>query len=298
MSQSNTSRCGSSIQPSTGPRKIAITGVSRGLGQALSQAFSARGIHVYGCARHPVLGADSTTKLARSPGHFQIEACVTSQPAMDYFARLVCAGGSPDVVIANAGVIHVRRPIWELPAETWQAVLSVNVSGVAHTARAFLPEMIRSGKRGLFIAISSGWGAKPAEGLGPYCASKFAVEGIVAVLNRELPNGIRAIALDPAAASTRICWPLVCPRSMVTTFRRPSGPRPQLPMYCLIFFTVMLPGLAWCPTQAKGKWGNSHASREESSDYRRWPRFRASRVDSHKPLWRARRPMCAKHFFG
>jgi NAD(P)-dependent dehydrogenase (short-subunit alcohol dehydrogenase family) len=116
---------------------------------------------------------------------------------MDYFARLVCAGGSPDVVIANAGVIHVRRPIWELPAETWQAVLSVNVSGVAHTARAFLPEMIRSGKRGLFIAISSGWGAKPAEGLGPYCASKFAVEGIVAVLNRELPNGIRAIALDP-----------------------------------------------------------------------------------------------------
>ncbi|MBD8554770.1 SDR family NAD(P)-dependent oxidoreductase [Rhizobium sp. CFBP 8762] len=68
--------------------------------------------------------------------------------------------------------------------------------GVIETARCFLPAMIARDS-GVFVAMSSGWGRSTSAGLGPYCASKFAVEGLVGVLNDDLPPQVCAIALDP-----------------------------------------------------------------------------------------------------
>ena len=64
----------------------------------------------------------------------------------------------------------------ELEPGELSTALAVNVGGVANLMRAFLPAMIARG-RGTFVAISSGWGRRGKEGLSPYCASKFAVEG-------------------------------------------------------------------------------------------------------------------------
>ncbi|MDC9580367.1 SDR family NAD(P)-dependent oxidoreductase [Xenorhabdus sp. PR6a] len=172
------------------PLKIAITGVSRGLGKMLSYALVARGHQVFGCT-------PSTDMTSETPDGFVLsEASVTNPGEMKKFADLANEGEPVDIVIANAGVIHERMPAWKIPVKEWARVMDVNALGVVNTALAFLPAMLERNE-GVFIAISSGWGRSPAWGLGPYCASKFAVEGIIGSLNGDLPAGIRAVALDP-----------------------------------------------------------------------------------------------------
>jgi len=75
---------------------------------------------------------------------------------------------------------------------------------------AFLPAMIQRG-RGLVVAISSGWGRTTDANVAPYCASKWAVEGLTLSLAKELPDNLGAITLDPGVVNTRMlqrCWPL------------------------------------------------------------------------------------------
>jgi NAD(P)-dependent dehydrogenase (short-subunit alcohol dehydrogenase family) len=153
---------------------VAISGASRGIGLALAREFAARGHDVVVGARS--LGID-----------------VTDAAAVRAWAA---ATGAPDVVIACAGVVNAPAPIWELDSAEWDAALAVNVGGVANMARAFLPAMIARGS-GTFIAISSGWGRRGKEGLSPYCASKFAVEGLVQSVALELPAPLSIVSLDP-----------------------------------------------------------------------------------------------------
>lgn len=172
------------------PLRIVVTGVSRGLGKALSQALASRGHQVFGCQ----LSAEAQSASTDNPALFN--ASVTEAHEMREFARTVMRDGGVDIVVCNAGVINPRQPAWEIAEQEWARVLEVNVLGVVNTMHAFLPMMLDRGQ-GLFIAISSGWGRSASWGLGPYCASKFAVEGLIGSLAADLPNGVNAIALDP-----------------------------------------------------------------------------------------------------
>ncbi|MCG8296025.1 SDR family oxidoreductase [Pseudomonas entomophila] len=172
------------------PLRIAITGVSRGLGLALSQALAARGHQVFGCQ----LSADAAPAAQANPALFSASVAVPED--MRRFAEAACREGAMDIVVCNAGVINARKPAWEISQEEWAQVMEVNVLGVVNTLHAFLPAMLDRGQ-GLFVAISSGWGRSASWGLGPYCASKFAVEGLIGSLSADLPEGLHAVALDP-----------------------------------------------------------------------------------------------------
>ncbi len=154
----------------------------------------ARGVTVVGCVRK-MHEADTSADLWKAPSRIY-EACVTDEAAMAAFARGACADGPPDIVIANAGIISERAPSWTIPVDIWRDMMDVNVIGVVQTLRAFMPALIERGS-GLFIAMSSGWGREATQGLAPYCASKFAVEGLIGSLQCELPEEVRAVALDP-----------------------------------------------------------------------------------------------------
>ncbi|HMB11662.1 SDR family oxidoreductase [Saliniramus sp.] len=175
-------------------KKIAITGVSQGLGRALAKAFMAQGVTVFGGVRK--LPAAAHADGSWGAPHRIMEANVTDEAALGAFAHEACAQAVPDIVIANAGIINERAAAWTIPVDTWRDVLDVNTLGIVRTLRAFMPAFLARGS-GLFIAISSGWGREATRGLGPYCASKFAVEGLVGSLQTELPGQIRAVALDP-----------------------------------------------------------------------------------------------------
>ena len=89
----------------------------------------------------------------------------------------LAAGFEPDLVIANAGLVNAPAPLWEVPPEEIADVMAVNVLGASNTVRAFAPGMIDRGQ-GVLALLSSGWGRSTAPEVAPYCASKWAVEGL------------------------------------------------------------------------------------------------------------------------
>ena len=177
-------------------RTVIVTGCSRGIGAALVEQLTVQKHRVAGCSR----SAQAMRELGADPTFRSVD--VRDGEAVEVWARdLQEIGLVPDLVIANAGLLNRRRPLWEISAEEFDQVIDVNVKVAANTARAFLPSMIEQ-KSGTFVALSSGWGRSTSAEVAPYCASKFAVEGLIGALAQELPEGISAVALSPGVVHT------------------------------------------------------------------------------------------------
>jgi NAD(P)-dependent dehydrogenase (short-subunit alcohol dehydrogenase family) len=116
-------------------------------------------------------------------------------------ARLLSNRGAPDLLINNAGVINENAPLWCVPAEDFGRVIDVNVKGVANVIRHFVPAMLAK-KSGVIVNFSSGWGRSTAPEVAPYCASKWAIEGLTRALAQELPKGMAAVPLNPGIIDT------------------------------------------------------------------------------------------------
>src|SRR5262249_42082380 len=79
--------------------------------------------------------------------------------------------------------------------------IDVNVKGVANVIRHFVPAMVAR-KSGVVVNFSSGWGRSAASEVAPYCASKWAIEGLTMALAQELPRGMAAVPLNPGVIDT------------------------------------------------------------------------------------------------
>ncbi len=99
--------------------------------------------------------------------------------------------------------INANAPLWELPADEFDRVVDVNIKGVANSIRHFVPAMVERG-RGVIVNFSSGWGRSTAAEVAPYCATKFAVEGLTKALAQELPSGMAAVPLNPGIINTEM----------------------------------------------------------------------------------------------
>ena len=179
-------------------RRVVVTGCSRGIGKALVTEFQKQGIEVSGCARTP----GALHELGTDPHFRSLDVC-DEAGMQQWAADLHSTGFCPDLVIANAGLLNVRAPLWKVTGEEFSSVIDVNVKGVHHTLRAFLPGMLERGK-GVLVALSSGWGRSTSPDVGPYCASKYAVEGLMGSLAQELPAGLAAVALSPGVVHTEM----------------------------------------------------------------------------------------------
>lgn len=188
-------------------KKIVITGVTRGLGRALAEEFIRQGHTVIGCGR----GAEGILDLrfAHAAPHDFSAVDVSAPVKVELWAeRVTGIHGAPDLLINNAGVMNKLAPLWKITPEDFSRVIDVNVKGVANVIRAFVPGMIKAG-RGVIVNFSSGWGRSVSPEVAPYCASKWAVEGLTRALAGELPGGMAAIPLNPGVIDTdmlRQCW--------------------------------------------------------------------------------------------
>ena len=183
-------------------RSILITGATRGLGRELARRFARDGHTVIGCGRREAHVEEARRELGAGH-HFQTVDVTSDSEVATWAASVLGSAGAPDLLINNAGVINRRAPLWEVPAEEMARVLDVNVKGVFHVIRHFVPAMIERGS-GVICNLSSGWGQFGAPEVGPYCASKFAVEGLTASLAQEIPSGMAAIALSPGIIHTEM----------------------------------------------------------------------------------------------
>ncbi|MDJ0523518.1 MAG: SDR family oxidoreductase, partial [Planctomycetota bacterium] len=113
------------------------------------------------------------------------------------------AYGHVDVLVNNAGVLLEPRPMTATPAGDWEETLRVNVVGTANLIRHVLPGMEARGE-GVIINLSSTWGRTAAPHVAPYCASKWAVEGLTRSLAGETGPGIVTFALNPGVIATEM----------------------------------------------------------------------------------------------
>ncbi|MEM9451184.1 MAG: SDR family NAD(P)-dependent oxidoreductase [Cyanobacteria bacterium P01_E01_bin.6] len=187
-------------------QQILITGVSKGLGQAMMEGFIEAGHVVWGCARSEKAIAHLQDTYG-SPHQFNV-VDVSDAAQVDSWARQLLLQNVPDMVINNAAIINHPAPLWTVSTQEFDQLIDVNIKGTANIIRSFVPAMIQR-KHGLIINFSSGWGRSTSPEVAPYCASKWAIEGLTQALAQELPVGMGAIALNPGIIHTdmlNICF--------------------------------------------------------------------------------------------
>lgn len=191
----------------SGPRVIVLTGATRGLGRALVPHFVKAGHTVVGCGR----SADHVAELQRqfaAPHRFAAVDVSDAEAVESWASEVLKAVGPPDLLINNAAIMNALAPLWAVPAHEFDRLIDVNVKGVANSIRAFVPAMVAR-KSGIIVNLSSGWGRSTSPEVAPYCASKFAVEGMTRAMAHELPAGMAAIPLNPGVIDTdmlRSAW--------------------------------------------------------------------------------------------
>jgi NAD(P)-dependent dehydrogenase (short-subunit alcohol dehydrogenase family) len=184
-------------------RKIVlITGVTRGLGRAMVDEFARLGHTVLGCGRSGKV-IEQLRRQAGPPHDFATVDIASDEEVRMWASRLLSSHGPPDLVLNNAGVINRNARLWEINAREFAQVIDVNVKGIANVIRHFVPEMIRR-KRGVIVNFSSGWGRSADAEVAPYCASKWAIEGLTQAFAQELPSGLAAVALNPGIINTEM----------------------------------------------------------------------------------------------
>jgi NAD(P)-dependent dehydrogenase (short-subunit alcohol dehydrogenase family) len=189
-------------------RNILITGTTRGLGRALVPLLAERGHVLAGCGRS-VAAITELTKVHPAPHNFSAVDIADDEAVERWAATLRAEGFVPDLVLNNAALMNDLAPLWGVSAEEFNRLLAVNVSGIANIVRTFLPGMI-SRKRGVVVNVSSGWGRSTSPEVGPYCTTKYAVEGYSGSLAQELPEGLACVLLNPGVIDTdmlRKCMP-------------------------------------------------------------------------------------------
>ncbi len=177
-----------------------ITGSSRGLGRALTEAVLEAGHQVVATARRPEQLADLTAKYGSRVCPVKLD--VTSPSEVE---KAVAAGlgafGHLDIVVNNAGYGFIGA-FEEMSAAEFQGQIDTNFWGVVHVTRAIVPLLRKQGS-GHIIQVTSIGGRITVPGLSGYHAAKFAVEGFSETLAQELkPLGVKVTIVEPGGFRT------------------------------------------------------------------------------------------------
>jgi NAD(P)-dependent dehydrogenase (short-subunit alcohol dehydrogenase family) len=180
---------------------VVVTGASSGIGAACALRLAELGYHVFAGARKET-AAEEVER--RAPGAVEpLRLDVTSAPTIAEAARRVAAAVGPAGLaglVNNAGIV-AAGPLEFVPLDEVRQQFEVNVVGALAVTQAFLP-LLRAA-RGRIVNVSSVSGRIASPFLGPYSASKFALEALSDSLRVELrPWGIRVSLVEPGAVDT------------------------------------------------------------------------------------------------
>lgn len=185
---------------------VVITGAANGIGKELASRFASHG------AKLSLADIDSENlakleKDLKGKGADVISTVldVSDFAAMESFAKKTFDKfGSVDYLFNNAGVIAAGT-IWELPLSDWEWVFGVNVMGVVHGIKTFVPQMLKQDKESCIINTASLAGMVVGENLPVYVASKFAALSLTEVFDLQLQEAnpkVRAYAICPGIVQT------------------------------------------------------------------------------------------------
>ena len=190
-------------------QSVVVTGVSTGIGWGATKVLIAKGFRVFGSVRKT---ADAERLKAEFGERFvPLIFDVTDEPAVNAAADRVRAalGGQTLAGLVNNAGVAVAGPLLHLPIDEFRQQIEINLTGVLIVTQAFGPllgaDPSLDGPPGRIVNISSVGGKNGSPFLGPYSASKFALEGLSESLRRELLMfGIDVIIIGPGAVATPI----------------------------------------------------------------------------------------------
>ena len=183
-------------------RTAVVTGGGRGIGRACALALAEAGADVIAVARTQ---ADLDTLYAESGGRVRGWAEDVTSDA--FLARLE-ALPALDVLVNNAGM-NRPLPIEQVDADTLDAMLVLNVRAVYRTSQSAVRAMLRAGRGGSLVHMSSQMGHVGAARRTVYCMTKHAVEGLTRAMAVELaPRGIRVNSVAPTFIETDLTRPM------------------------------------------------------------------------------------------
>jgi len=192
-------------------RVAVVTGGGSGIGAALCWRWARAGMKVV-VADIDLAAAERVSTALEAAEHVAIAAKVdvSRAPEVEQLALLAYRTyGSVDLLCNNAGIVPSGRyrPIWEYPLEDWQWALDVNLMGVVHGIRSFVPRMLEQKTPAHIVNTASVAGLVSGAGSPVYSASKHAVvratEALYASL-RDLGAPIGVTLLCPGLVNTRI----------------------------------------------------------------------------------------------
>jgi NAD(P)-dependent dehydrogenase (short-subunit alcohol dehydrogenase family) len=181
------------------PKTVLITGTSSGVGEATARLFLAKGWSVVATARDPekAVPGETNSELLRARLDVTDPASIAS-----VFQAATTRFGAVDVVVNNAGV-GLGGPLEGVTTAQLREHFETNVIGVAAVCQVAAGHM-RPRHEGVIINVTSLTGRVGVPFLAPYCASKFAVEGMTEALYYELrPFGLRVKLIEPGGTKTR-----------------------------------------------------------------------------------------------
>jgi NAD(P)-dependent dehydrogenase (short-subunit alcohol dehydrogenase family) len=183
-----------------------VTGAASGIGRATALAFARRGAGLVICDVNEK-GLDQVADQIRGFGREALarRVDVADREQMKDFAAAVHERvEAVDILMNNAGV-GLAAGLLDTTLDDWEWILGINLWGVIHGCHFFLPAMVRRGRGGHVINVSSSAGFTPSEMILAYCATKFAVLGLSESLQAELePHGIGVTAVCPGIIYTGI----------------------------------------------------------------------------------------------
>lgn len=184
-------------------KTIFLTGASRGLGRAIAEAALDAGNQVALTARNTDTLADLIASNPNNAAAFALDVTDPAAAEAAIHAATECFG-PPDVIVTNAGYSDIVS-IEDADLAAIHAVVDTNLWGVVNVVKPALP-ILRTAGRGHLIHISSVSGRlAPAPGLGPYVTAKFAAEGFLEAVAKEVAGfGIQVTIVEPGRMATSL----------------------------------------------------------------------------------------------
>ena len=191
------------LKPYDGLR-VLVTGGASGIGLAIADAFAECGARVHVCDASEAAIAALADRPSR-PAMGATLADVGDPAAVDrVFADVAATLGGLDVLVNNAGIAGVNKPVWETDLEEWRKVLRINLDGPFIVSKAIVPVMLTQ-KYGRIVNIASIAGKEGNPNAAHYSASKAGLIALTKSLGKELAaHDILVNAVTPAAAKTAI----------------------------------------------------------------------------------------------